>query len=319
MVKGVSTYYGEDGTPTAQWVKSAIDPKQAEQAIDEIVEALHIPKFKPVKPPKPSHSDTMNVYVFGDPHIDMLSYINETGANWDLEIAIQHHTSAMLDLIERAPKADTGVLATLGDLYHRDSLKAITPGSGNIVDVDGRISHSYDRGVEMIRAMIDKMLKKYQKVKYVCVRGNHSETLELILAKTIRIAYENEPRVEVLDNTSKHIPLQFEKNFLLFTHGDRLNDQKKADIVVANYREQHGAAKFSHVLSGHLHHAYQKDLSGVLVEIFPVLPSPDAWHCESGYMSADKAASVLTYHKSGGIIGRTITNPRIFLDNGEDT
>lgn len=61
----------------------------------------------------------------------------------------------------------------------------------------------------------------------------------------------------------------------MFTHGDKLNEQRKADIVTSMFRKQHGEATFSHVLSGHNHHATQRDVSGVLVETFPVLPVPD--------------------------------------------
>jgi len=305
-IKGVSTL--QDG----QWVKIVEDNEQEDRTVDAIVEALSIKQFKPVKLPKQLNSDLMNVYVFGDSHIDALSWFPETGADWDLDIAIHHHMSAMTDLVSRSPKADVGILATMGDLFHRDGLKAETT-KGTEVDVDGRLGRSWDMGVEMIRAMIDTMLKKYQTVQYICVRGNHSATLELVLSRTIRIAYENEPRVEVLDNTAKQIPVSFGENFLLFVHGDRLNTQRKADIVTSRYRKEHGSAKFSHVLSGHLHHADSKELSGVLVEIFPVLPTPDAWHCEGGFMTSDQAATVVTYSRLGGIIGRTITNPRIFL------
>ena len=313
MVKGVSSYYS-DGELRGQWVKSVLDTDQQEEIIDGLISGLSIPKFKPTKPPKQTDKDRMNVYVFGDSHLDMLSWDDETGANWDLEIALQHHKSAMLDMFNRSPKACHGVLATMGDLLHRDSLKALTPGSGNLVDVDGRLGRSMECAISMIRAMLDKMLTKYQKVSYVCVRGNHSETLELLISKMIRIAYENEPRLDVVDNTSRHIPLEFGNNFLMFTHGDKLNDQKKADIVVSKFRKQHGKADFSHVLSGHVHHASQKEISGVLVETFAALPVPDAWHHESGYVSAQQAASVLTYHKLGGITERTISNPRIYLD-----
>jgi len=313
QVKGVSTLYDEDGKKKIQWVKSAIDPAYFKECIDSIVDGLTITRIKKVKTPKALSDDRMNVYVFGDSHLDMLSWEDETGKNWDSTIAVAHHEAALLDLIDRSPKADTGVLATMGDLLHRDSLKAVTPGSGNVVDVDGRLGNSLEIAISLIRSMIDRMLNKYQIVKYVCVRGNHSETLELALAKMIRIAYENEPRLEVIDNTSRHIPLTFGKNFLMFTHGDKLNDQKKADIAVSKFRKEHGNADFSHVLSGHVHHASQKELSGVLVETFPALPVPDAWHHESGYVTADQAAVVVSYHKLGGISERIVTNPRIFL------
>jgi len=313
--KGTSTLFGDDGQVKLQWVKTKPDEIGQEEALREFVEGLRedIPKYKKTKKPKFAPTDLMNVIVFGDLHLNMYSYSPETGADWDQDIATKQHRLAILDMVKRLPMADVGILATMGDLLHSDSLKDATA-SGTPVDVDGRLGLALNNAAILIRMMIDEMLKTHKEVKYVCVRGNHSPTLELTIAMMIRIAYENEPRVDVVDNTMKHIPLTYGENFLLFTHGDKLNHQKKADIVVSLFRQQHGAAKFSHVLSGHVHHRDSKDVSGVLVETFPALPVPDAWHFESGYVTANRSAETVTYHKDGGISGRTITNPRFFMD-----
>lgn len=312
IVKGTSTLYDKDGNVSLQWVKSKINPDAIKDAVLDLIESLKddIPKRKKSPTPKRTNSDYLNVFVLGDPHLNMYSYAPETGADWDQEIAIKAHMDAMLDMIARAPDASEAVLATMGDLLHADSLKPITPGSGHVVDVDSRLSLALSNTVMLIRAMIDELLKRYKTVKYVCVRGNHSESMELAIAMMVRFVYEDEPRVEVVDNTPKHIPYVWGKNFLLFTHGDKLNEQRKADIVTAMFKRQHGMAEFSHVLSGHNHHATQRDISGVLVETFPVLPTCDAWHVENGFVSAQRGAHTLTYHKAGGIDWRTGYTPR---------
>jgi UDP-2,3-diacylglucosamine pyrophosphatase LpxH len=298
-----------------QWVKAKPDKEMEMEALKDFVDQLcsDTPRFKATTPPKQVDSDLMNVFVFGDPHINAYCYHGEVGSDWDQDIALEQHKLAMLDMAKRAPKADVGILATMGDLFHNDSLKAITPGGGNLVDVDSRLGLALDNAEFMVREMIQEILKTHKQVKYICVRGNHSETLELTFARIIRAAYENEPRVEVIDNTPKHIPYSFGGNFLLFTHGNKLNDQRKADIVTSLYRKQHGEALFSHVLSAHNHHATLRDISGVMVETFPVLPTPDAWHFESGLVSAQKAATTLTYHRRGSIVNRVITTPMIFM------
>lgn len=303
------------GESVMTWYKSSREQETLEQVLESMLEGVkdRITKVKPTPPPqlKGDVEDRQNVFVFGDSHVNMLSWQKETGADWDQDIALSRHLGAMSDLITRAPKAGTGILATMGDLLHNDSLKPLTA-SGTLLDVDGRLGKAIRNTVAMLRKMIDKMLKIYSKVKLVVVRGNHSETLELLLSQMIELAYEDEPRLEVVDNTSKHIAVTFGKNFLLFTHGDKLNDQKKANIAVSKFRHLHGAAKFTHVLCGHVHHASQKEISGALVETFPALPTPDAWHYESGFVTADQSATVLTYHKKGGITERTLSYPRIF-------
>jgi len=92
----------------------------------------------------------MNVFVFGDPHLNMYSWAQETRADWDQDIAMKQHLGAMLDMNERAPNADLGILATMGDLFHSDSLKDATA-SGTPVDVDGRLGLALYNG-----AIIDR-------------------------------------------------------------------------------------------------------------------------------------------------------------------
>lgn len=314
--KRISTMYDADGEITSQWHIQEPDKANFEEMILSIVKGLcsEIPKYEPVEKPEVVSSEFMNDIIIGDPHLDMLAYDKEVGSDWDSEIAYEQHKIAVLNLLNRAPAANTGMLTILGDSLHRDSMKALTPGSGNLVDVDGRLGRSLENAVRLFRSMVNSMLSKHKNVVVNFIRGNHSETLELALRMMLTIAYENEPRVAVLDNTSKHIPFVFGNNFLLTTHGDKLNDQKKADIAVGHFRSQHGAAKFTHVRCGHVHHASLKEVSGCLVETFQALPTPDAWHYESGYVTSDQSVSMLTYHKAGGIVSRLLEYPRIFMN-----
>lgn len=298
------------------WEREHPEIRPFMEAAEQIIDGLRsdIPRVSPAKSPKSVDKTLMNNIVIGDPHLDMLAYDRETGSNWDSEIAEDQHIRGVINLLERAIQAHTGMLTILGDSLHRDSLKALTPGSGNLVDVDGRISRSLETAVRLFRAIIDKMLLTHSKVVVNFIRGNHSETLELCLRMMLGIAYEREPRVEVLDNTPKHIPYTFGANFLLATHGDRLSDQKKADIAVGKFRDLHGAAKFTHVLTGHVHHSSYKEVSGAWVETFQALPTPDAWHTESGYVTSDQSISLLTYHEQGGIVSRLTEFPRIYME-----
>ena len=311
----------EDGK-VLTWYKSSKEVEALNEIVEYVEDRIH-KKYPPVpKTPKPKKAlkkDLLNVFYLGDPHMNMLSWARETGKDWDLDIALAHHDLAIGDLLVRAPDAEEGVLCTLGDLFHNDSLKAITPGSGNIVDVDGRLLKSWDATVIMVERILIGMLQRYKKVHYICVPGNHSETLERLFAATLRIAFKNEKRLVVHDNVAKHIPFSWGKNFILATHGDRMNNQKKADVAVGKYRERHGNANFTHVVCGHVHHTEQKELSGALVESFSVLPPPDAWHVESGYVTSRQAAHQVTYHSAGGIFCRSETNPRIYLqENNND-
>lgn len=301
----------EDGDPI--WIKTAKDKEAMEDIAESVVDSLNqqIKRVKPVKKPKTSALDNrfMESFCFGDPHINMYAWARETGADWDVNIAVEAHTAGMIELITSSKPAGLGRFIILGDLLHSDGFKDQTL-SGTPVDVDGRLSMAIDEVVKLLRVCIDHMLRKFPLVEVVLARGNHSPTMELLLSKMLRIAYEREPRITLIDNTQKHIPLVWEKNFQLITHGDRLNHQKKVDIAVGPFRKYHGAANFTHILSGHLHHTDIKEIGGALSEIFQVLPTQDAWHTESGFVTADQSAVRIRYHPNGGICDKHYYNPR---------
>ena len=312
VLRGKSVY----DTETHTWTKTERDREFEIQTLHNIAEALanKLPKFSKIIRPKVDRlgEGYKNTFIFGDPHINMYTHGRECGANWDTKIAIKRHTIAMRDMICRAPPSIDATLVTTGDIFHSDSLKAITPEGGNIVDIDGRLVPAAEKTVEMLRLFMTWMLQIYRNVDVVIIPGNHSPTLERMLAIMLRIAAENEPRLNIIDNTAKHIPLVWEKNFQLFTHGDRLTKQKKADIATAKFRKEHGSANFSHCISGHLHHYEADTISGVFVEIYEVLCPADAWHNEGGFVTADHSATVLRYHHNGGISDRITSNPRFW-------
>ena len=126
QVRGVSTLYDQDGNPKAQWVKSQISKEQQLEAMQEAIEALceTIKPIKPTKGPKKTDSQMMSAYPVGDHHIGMLSWHEETGADWDTGIAERLLIRSMDYLVEAAPNGDTGALMLLGDFLHYDSYEA---------------------------------------------------------------------------------------------------------------------------------------------------------------------------------------------------
>jgi hypothetical protein len=317
-VKGKSTMYDRrTGEAIIEWVKTSKEIEDLEEVANDIVKALNpsIPRIKKTLAPRIQPDDKlfMESFCFGDPHINMYAWARETGADWDVDIAVQMHEEGMLDLITSSKPAGMGRFIVLGDLLHNDSLKPNTA-SLTPVDVDGRLSMAIDEVVKLLRSCITAMLIKFSKVEVILARGNHSPTLELLLSKMLRIAFEKEPRITIIDNTQKHIPLVWGKNFQLITHGDKMNHQRKVDVAVGPFRALHGAATFTHVMSGHLHHTDIKEIGGCQSEIFQVLPTQDAWHTESGFVTADQSAVRIRYHPNGGICDRHYYNPRFFIN-----
>lgn len=303
-VAGVSTLYDAEGNIKIQWVKSKQDKQTDSLAgMRDFAETFAEPytgQAKPVKKPKKVNDDLMTVYPLGDPHFGMRAWVKETGIeNFDTDIAEADMKAALRVLIESAPESHTGVLLNLGDLFHADNLKPLTPESGHLLDTDGRMSHTIDAAARAFRMAIDLMLKKHKEVILVNVRGNHDPYSSLFFNKLMAAFYSKEKRVTVLDNENKLINMTWGKTLLTIHHTDRLNFQRWYEMVTRDYPELWGAASYRYGLGGHTHHDQRKEIGGLIFCIFQTLAAPDAWHAASGY-GAGRSASAITYHKEFG-------------------
>jgi hypothetical protein len=90
VVRGISTYYNAEGKPSGQWVKSRINDEKLAEMVQATLDGMkdEIPKVDPCNPPTDYLSDQiLNCYVITDYHLGMLSWSEETGADWDVTIA----------------------------------------------------------------------------------------------------------------------------------------------------------------------------------------------------------------------------------------
>src|SRR6185312_6686086 len=156
-VKGVSTYYDKDGKPGGQWVKSSADAERQLAMMREAIDAMtcDLPKLPARKAKGTYLPDLMTLYPIGDAHVGMRSWLDETGANWDLKIAERVQCGAMAELVAGAPATETAAVIDLGDWLHSDGLVAQTPRSGHPLDADGRYAKIIHIGIKIIRQCIE--------------------------------------------------------------------------------------------------------------------------------------------------------------------
>ena len=139
-VKGTSTLYTEEGKKL-QWVKTNQDAQKQAELMREVVEAMK-EDIEPELPelPLPIETDEtlLNCFVITDYHLGMNAWGEETGADWDMQIAENLLVDWFTAAIRSAPQAQTAVLAQLGDFIHWDGLDPLTPASKNVLDADTR-------------------------------------------------------------------------------------------------------------------------------------------------------------------------------------
>lgn len=311
-VKGVSTYYDEDGKPKAQWVKSAVDAKAQEAMMKAAFDAMSedLPRLAPVKAPKHTQDHLATLYTFTDSHVGMLAWGQETGADWDLEIAEKTLVGCFDAMVKAAPAAKTAVVCQLGDFLHQDSIEALTPTSGHLLDSDGRFTKVVATAIRILRRIVDMALVKHEKVVVVMAEGNHDISSSIWLRVMFKALYENEPRVEVIDSVLPYYVYQHGNTMLAFHHGHLKKNEGLPLLFAAQYPKVWGGTTKRYAHTGHRHHVEEKEHSGMIVIQHPTLAARDAYAARGGWI-AERQVRAISYHVEHGEVARNTILPEM--------
>ena len=317
-VKGVSTYYGQDGEIRGQWVKSQEDRERQVEILKEMVKGFtaDIPREPPVPlPPYASHR-LMACYPVSDMHIGMLSWAEETGTDYDMKIAEKLLMGAVDFLVKAAPPCDRAVVALLGDFMHYDSFEAVTPTSRNQVDADSRFPKMVRAAIRTLRYLIMRALSNHQEVEVIVEIGNHDISSSIFLMECLANIYENEPRVKINTSPALYHYFTFGKCLVGITHGHKTKMENLPLIMAADRPEDWGFTKHRYWWTGHIHHDKAKDVHGTRVESFRTLAPNEAYAAERGYRAKQEMKAIIL-HREHGEISRLTVNPAM-LEEGED-
>jgi hypothetical protein len=303
QAKRISTAYKEDGSVALQWVIQEPDKQSLQQRLNYMLEGIKddLTGFKKaVKQPAKVNADYLAMYIIGDHHFGMLadSETKLDDDDWDVKIASQILLDSTERLANRVGDAEIGVLLNVGDFFHADSSKNETT-AGTRVDVDTRIGKTFKLAGRLFQILVEKMLKTHKKVVVINVRGNHDSDMACHLSSCLEIIYDNEPRVEVLQNYSKFIHYQWHNNLFVFHHGDRIKHEQILQTVIKNLDDQWSQSKNRYCHLGHIHHHTAREISTMHFEHFGSLTSTDQWHSDSGYGS-ERSMTAIVYHKQTG-------------------
>tara|TARA_B100000497_G_scaffold127868_1_gene171465 strand:- start:5464 stop:6615 length:1152 start_codon:yes stop_codon:yes gene_type:complete len=313
VLKGVSTYYNSDGNPVAQWVKSQSDKELQFQMMIERIELAceGIKPWKPIKKPSVVEEDLLSLLVITDFHLGSYCWGQETSEDYDTNMARDLFLSSIRDMIDSTPKSKIGMLCNLGDFLHWDGLEQLTPSGKNLLEGDSRYSRIVDIAMTVMDEAVRMMLKKYEKVVFVCAEGNHDIAGSIWLRKFIRKLYANEPRLEVIDNDFPYYAYRHGNTMLCFHHGHKakMGNLPKVFSSEPRFREDWGRSKIAYIHSGHYHHERVIEDAGAITEQHPTLASRDSYATRLGLMS-QRGAKVITYSNEDGEVSRITIRPR---------
>ena len=310
IVEKMSLNYGPDGELKQKWLKTKACDYNTEEIIKNFVEDMIgdvVGRFPPQKLPTVSNSNLLSVYPMGDPHFGLHAWAEETGdQDFDIKEAERVTTEAISRLVASSPAADTGILLSLGDLFHADNHLSKTERSGNVLDVDTRWAKVMRVVLRCMIFCVSEMLKKHAKVIVRLVRGNHDPHSSYAISLALDAYFNKEERITVDLSPNNFWYYEFGKVLIGSTHGHTCKINELPGIMACDEPMRWGRTEHRYWYIGHVHHRNVpniKEYPGIVCETFRTLAARDAWHSESGYRSG-KDMYCIVHHKKYGEIER---------------
>jgi hypothetical protein len=242
--------------------------------------------------------------VYGDPHIGLLTWGKETGRDYDLDIALRDIYTATDEAVNRSPASHTALICDMGDFFHAETDEQVTPRSKHKLDCDTRHGKIYKAGCLIFRRLIDRALQKHARVVVAVVPGNHDPTSSRHLCVYLQGIYENNPRVQILDNYNPFIYYRHHGVLIGLTHGE-IPVQRLPKIMAADCRRDWGRTETHVWFQGHVHHSSSWEDGDCEGETFRTLAARDAYLHGAGYRSKQALTSI-TFDRVGEISRETV-------------
>jgi len=308
-LKGTSTLYHKEKGMMMQWVKTQADKEaQARIIIEGIKDALQEYRgtSEPVQHMGLIQEDCLHTMVMGDAHFGSLAHQDETKiADFDSEIAYRVMQGAVDYLTQAAPPTKEALFINVGDALHTDNRSNKTVGHGHALDVDSRYYRIIKVFVWSMIHAVRRMLEKHEKVTVFNAAGNHDPDSTHWIQLSLALYFENEPRVDVIQDPGHYQMYRFNDVMLGITHGDGAKMEELPNIMAHLWASDWGQTRHRHWITGHIHHRTVKEFTGCKVESFNTLAPSDAWHAKSGYFAAREMHSLI-FHKEHGLVARNI-------------
>jgi hypothetical protein len=247
--------------------------------------------------------DLIAVLPIGDPHIGLLAWAPESGAHQDTTIVCRELLACVKQAVHDLPACPTIIIGNLGDALHAQDDGNKTPGHGNQLDVDGRYAKVLDAAHVVFRGIVEEALRKYAKVIFRNLPGNHDPRVAVEMMMWLRAWFRDEPRLELPDAYAAHQYDRFGKVLLGWHHGDRTR-KGELPAIMASDHDGGGTGWWGETTEhvwhvGHEHHTTVLETPSCLVHVHNTIVGKDAYH--AGRYRAKRMIEGYAYHKRYGL------------------
>lgn len=288
-----------------EWVKTNVHINRQVETATAIVDSM-IADIKPLPiipfENKVATTDQFTVIPIGDPHIGLMTWSKEVGEDWDIKIADRVYRKVFKRLLTNLPDTEECVLVNTGDFFHADNIQGETSRSRHKLDLDGRHGKWLDAGFVIMRMFIDACLRKYKKVEFINVPGNHDDILGRAIGSYVWQLYRDNPRINVQKGDSPFQYVRRGKVLLGFAHGHTCKLTSLPGKMADDQFRLWGLTTYRHWICGHVHHnswVQFKEHPGCKVETVGIIPPKDSFAHGGGY-GADRGIQGIIFDKKIG-------------------
>jgi hypothetical protein len=302
------TEEGEITDPMFQlWAR--LKPNQVGELRNDEWQEEFLRKLQNISPTVPDYSqpdvNLLSEVNLSDAHLRMLSWEDETGYNYDLNIACEILKEAGRSLIYDSVCLGAGKINLVigNDMFHSDSNEPFTSRSKNILDTDSRYTKGFEKGVMSLREVIDFAWEQFEvPINVIPIPGNHDAETVYFLGQVLNAYYCNNPNVTVDTSPKVRKYYRHGKCIVLLEHGDRSKKKSMPDILA---RENPDISWLSHPHRechfGHIHTEVAQDMDGVILRWVPGLAPPDHYHFQEGYVGSIKGSQAFVFDSETGL------------------
>ena len=274
----------------------------SKNSIEEVFKNLKIDGLKDLPLKEVKGKRLLEIPIM-DLHLGKLSWEDETGFNYDLDIAealFKKHFNNILEKVKNISDIEKIIYPIGQDFYNIDNDKNTT-NAGTSQDVDGRWQKIFKRGLELNIWAIRKLteLKSGQVFVYY-VPGNHDKIFSYFLVNSLESYYSCSYAVKVDTSPKVRKYIHYGNNMICFTHGQE--SKKQIDkMIQAEEPKIWGETKYREIHVGHLHSESLIEYPGFKIRRIGSLTATDKWHYESGYIGALRSLQAFIWNKENGL------------------
>ena len=288
-----------------------VDEIRARSVIDEMKEEAlsYAPVYPKIKYPKITDPHLYEIDI-PDIHFGRLTWKEESGGDYDTEIAKKVVKSTLIKLLECSTQYPISkILLPIGNDFFNVASKANTTTKGTPQQEDTRWSKTFRRGRELAVWMVEAC-SAVAPVDVLIIGGNHDEEKTFYLGDALYSWFHNDPNVTIDNGAMNRKYYLYGKNLIGFTHGGDYKIDKLASIMPSEVPELWAKSDYREWHLGHIHHKYEvNEENGVVIRFLRSLVEHDEWTYRQGFSKALAAGESFVWSEKKGLVAQFTATP----------